>query len=104
MKKLKNAADCHTITEFKKTYPEVYDWFQGEYFAEQIIDKKEVSIRIYRILDRLGGKEYALGLPIQDSNGVVDMEDVVEYLKAEGLIAGINSEYVDTKDLFIRLK
>jgi hypothetical protein len=92
----------NVIKSFQKTYPEVYEWFQGESFEQTITKASSVSIRAYKILRDPLRKEYSTGLPIKDSNGIVDLDDIVEYLKAEGFVAYIGSEYVDTKDLMIR--
>lgn len=94
-----------TVEVFKEKYPEVYVWFNSRRFQELMMKAEVgngVAIRISTYEDGVSTK--ALGLPIQDSNGYVDMDEVVDYLRAEGFVANIGYKFVTTTDLMIRLK
>lgn len=99
--KVKDIADTNTKLFFEAKYPEVHEWFHSSEFVNQMANKGELTFRIYTI--KQGIKEDATGLPIEDSDGLVDMDEVVSYLKAEGFVAYTRGAFVDTLDLYIRL-
>lgn len=72
------------INEFKNKYPEVYNWFQGDYFVDTLAENLHMTIRWTYHKQGQIQPLVCLGLPVQDSEGVVDIEDVAEYLKLEG--------------------
>lgn len=90
------------IADFKNKYPEVYEWFQGDYFSEVMVDNGNICIRweaeTYFNLKDFPVKE----LPAYDSNGVVNIHEVCVYLNAEGLSRKI--EYNDGGSGFTTLE
>ena len=84
------------INEFKNKYPEVYDWFQGDYFADTMSENCHMTIKWTYCKQGSIAPLPCLGLPVQDSVGVVDIEEVAEYLKLEGF----HCKVLETQDLY----
>ncbi len=75
----------NTSKTFEKKHPQVVKWFTSDYFHEMMVVRGgKLSLRAtYR-----AGAEWkfrpCLGLPFQDNVGVVDIEDIREYLLLQG--------------------
>ncbi len=79
---------------FKKLnnmYSEVLEYFNSESFINRLVDEDSVHIPYYIYYSNGNVKEYNKELPITDGNGLVDIEEVVELLRLEGLNARVFS-------------
>lgn len=92
----KDIRKTNVLTNFEKTYPQVHAWFHSNAFLDQFIDRNEVTLRAEYIDvpkggDRLLAKvDTVHELPFRDEDGVVELEDIVNYLNMEGFRTSIN--------------
>lgn len=92
------------ISNFKTTYPQVFDYFNSDTFIERMVNCQVDSI-ILPIFKRIGSSmctEPVEELPFYDKEGKVDIDDIQEYLEAEGFYVEI-SVYGYQRDLVIKL-
>ncbi len=75
------------IKDFKNRYPEVYSWFNSYEFSSLFNNLQEIDLQIQ--CNRYGTKETNPALPFTDSNGVVPLEDIDDYLQIEGFDVGL---------------
>ncbi len=81
---IRRALNTSAINAFEKKYPQVAEWFASDYFHETMVGKGgKLSLRATY---RAGDWDYrpCVGLPFQDNVGVVDIEDISEYLMLQG--------------------
>ncbi len=81
---IRRALNTAAINAFEKKYPQVAEWFASDYFHEMMVGKGgKWSLRATY---RAGDRDYrpCEGLPFQDNVGVVDIEDISEYLMLQG--------------------
>lgn len=88
--RIKDMQKQYTIDNFKRGYPEVYEWFQSEYFSNLFLNKVSVSLRRHFLIEGTFTPQVCEGYPWKDSDGVVDVDDIVEYLEAEGFHINID--------------
>ena len=76
----------------KKTYPEVCDYLHSDGFTNKFTESDSISIFYYS--KSYFSDEYNKELPITDSNGVVDIDDLIEILRYEGFSSYIDDDYM----------
>lgn len=87
--KIRDVQKLYRINNFKRGYPEVYKWFQSEEFSDLFFNKVSVSLRRHFLIEGSFSPQVYEGYPWKDSDGVVDLDDIVEYLEAEGFHVNI---------------
>ena len=87
--RIKQPKKQYTIQTFKKNYPEVYEWFQSEYFSNLFLTSNSVSLERHYVVEGYFTPRVCEGYPWKDSEGVVDVDDIVEYLEVEGFHTNI---------------
>ncbi len=85
--KIQQEKKAHFIKEFKSRYPEVYSWFNSYEFSSLFKNRQEVYLQSQ--CNRYGTRETTPALPFTDSNGVVPLRDIDDYLQTEGFDVGI---------------
>lgn len=79
-----------TIDHFKNKYPEVYEYFNSLKFMGMFANGFDyIDIAATTRVGSSMCTKYVKVLPFYDSQGKVDIEDVIEYLSSEDLNAKI---------------
>ncbi|CAL9969545.1 hypothetical protein VPHD479_0135 [Vibrio phage D479] len=102
MKPLAEVIRASRLEKLYEKYPEVKRWMYcdlrshfetSESFSVIFKEKKFMSFRW----------EHSDQLPITDSNGVVDEDDLLEMLRLEGFAAALESEYQIPEMVYLKI-